>query len=77
MNSIDGVSDSKFNNKDLRRIANEWGQYPMNGTDEQAAFRTVERLAAKGDPEALALKIEMIALRLKGNGNADEAQHQA
>lgn len=77
MNSVNGFGSSKFNNRDLRRIANEWGQYPMNGTDEQAAFRTVERLAEKGDPEALALKIEMIALRLKGNGNADEAQQQA
>lgn len=77
MEHTDGFDQIKFNNKDLRRIANEWGQYPMNGTDEQAAFRTVERLAEKGDPEALALKIKMIALRLKGNGDADEAQHQA
>lgn len=77
MESTNCFNQNKFNNKDLRRIANEWGQYPMNGTDEQAALRTVERLAAKGDPEALALKIEMIALRLKGYGDANEAQHQA
>jgi len=44
----------------------EWGGYSINGEEEQAALRLVERLAAQGNPEALDIKATMVALRLNG-----------
>jgi|GEM_PF-3969593 len=55
-----------FATPELRSIMREWGGYSINGEEEQAALRLVERLAAQGNPEALDIKATMVALRLNG-----------
>lgn len=55
-----------FATPELQKISHEWGGYHLNGKEEQAALRLVERLAAQGNPEALDIKATMVALRLKG-----------
>lgn len=50
----------------LQNIAHEWSGYSLNGVEEQAALRLVERLAVQGNPEALDIKATMVALRLSG-----------
>jgi hypothetical protein len=55
-----------FTTPELQRITREWGGYQLDGAEEQAALRLVERLAAQGNQEALDIKTTMVALRLRG-----------